>query len=246
MGVYFFATTREDLLPVLEVVEAQFEIKYVSGKWFVTPDIPIFYSALEIPNLGRCDKWGATCSSYYIIPCPQKILAEYMPNRTVPEKYTFERKIPGGSDVGGPTYVLDGLLYHEGNAVGVDFHFGGLYSGEGGPALLQGVFHKLSDTPETLALFNAYKKEIRNRWACIRESAVSLYIGPEAERLLGQGMRLAPSIQSPRGADVSPTAERIRAKTRKASAAAAKPKKKTMPKTRLNYEDSCRRLQPSY
>lgn len=252
MSVYFFATTREDLLPVLEVVEAQFEIKYVSSEWFVTPDIPVFDSAREIPDLGYC-KWGSYCSIYYIIPRSQKILVEYRPNRIVPEKYSFETGIPVGSSAGGagfcsdgPTYVLGGRLYYEGNAGGVYFISGGLYSGEGGPALLQGSLDLLSDTPESLALFNTLKKEIRNRWARIRESAVSLYIAPEAERLLGQGIRLTQSIQSPRGADVSPTAERIGPKTRKASAAAAKPKKKTMPKTRLNYEDSCRRLQPNY
>lgn len=247
MSVYFFATTQEDLLPVLEVIEAQFDIKYVSSEWFVTPDIPVSDSAREIPDLGYC-KWGNSCSSYYIIPRAQKILVEYMPNRIVPEKYSFERKIPSGNSVGGvgfgsgaPTYVLNGLLYHEGSAGGVYFRSGGLYSGEGGPALLQGSFDLLSHTPESLALFNALKKEIRRQWVRIQES----YVAPEAERLLDQGMRLAQDIQAPRGTDIPPSAERVRPKTPKTTVAAAK-SKNTKPKTRLSYEDSCRRLQPDY
>ena len=102
MGVYFFATTKEDLLPVLQYVEAQFDIKYVSGEWFVTPDIPVFTSALAIPDLGYC-KWGLWqgCSTYYIIPVVQQVLVDYMPERLGPEKYSFERRIPGEGNAGG-------------------------------------------------------------------------------------------------------------------------------------------------
>ena len=153
MGVYFFATTKEDLLPVLQYVEAQFDIKYASNRWFVTPDIPVFASALAIPDLGYC-KWGLwqSCSTYYIIPVSQQILVEYAPNGIAPEQYSFERRIPGG-----------------GNAGGVYFRSGGLYSGEGGPALLEGSLDVLSDTPESHALFNALKKEIRKRWMRVQE-----------------------------------------------------------------------------
>ena len=257
MGVYFFAT-REDLLPVLRLIEAQFDIKYVSTKWFVTPDIPVFVSALAIPDLSYCNnKWGNPDSNYFIIPRSQEILVKHIPEKhlpehIVPEQYAFEMKIPVGGNIGGvgfcsdgPTYMLDGLLYHQGNAGGVCLHSGGLYSGEGGSALLESFVDVLSDTPESLALFNVFKKEIRNRWARIRESAVSLYIAPEAERLLEQGMRLAQRIGSPRGADVAPSAERVRPKKLKAAAAEAKSKIVT-PKTRFNYEDSCRRLQSDY
>jgi len=52
--IYFYAT-KEDLLPVLQMVEQGETLKYVRTGNFTKPELDVYMHGSEIPNVGKAN-----------------------------------------------------------------------------------------------------------------------------------------------------------------------------------------------
>jgi len=171
--------TRADFEPVLHEVESALSLKYVVDEWRVKPDFPVYRSALEIPGFGIAQYASGQNMQLLVVPEDAELVWDYLPTRQVPEKYGFL-----GGQVDNPRSVI--------------FDPSSYYAGEGGPALLWGWIATISDDPDSLAIFKAFKKAIRKRFVYVDEC----YLGPEAQQMLIDGIRLTQSAGAPREQDI--------------------------------------------
>lgn len=168
----FFATP-DDIRPVLEDVESQVELRYVLAGLFESPDLKIFDSALEIPDLGRATAGDHTLIPVYVVAPRLRVVA----SRAVPQRK------------GGVRYVV------EVSAGMVDFRPGGVF--EQG-AVIDGQVGARKADAEALRIKKMFDRAIARRF----RKAKGWYLGPEAERLHEQGWRLTFSWKSPSDYDL--------------------------------------------
>jgi hypothetical protein len=84
--IRFFAT-RSDLVPVLEAIEKERDLKYVQFGWSDTQAATSFPTLTAIPNLGTASHESAiNCSSFLI--CRKQ---DAIKPRTVPGRYVFDQ-----------------------------------------------------------------------------------------------------------------------------------------------------------
>ena len=184
-SLYHYATPA-DYAPVVADVAAQLLVKYAADEWRLEPDFRVFSSPLEAPDfgLGAAPQYAGTMA-FFVLPDDCELPFKHMPHRQVPEKYGFFFRDANES-----------LAYRW-----INLHPSGYHQSEQwGEGLLQGWLATNSENPDSLAIFNAFKKSIKKRFEYFRFSGV--YVGPEAVRYFEAGGRLTEDLRRPREGDV--------------------------------------------
>lgn len=186
-SLYHYAT-RADYEPVIADVAAQVEVKYVDEEPRGDPNFPVYVSPLEAPNFDLF-KWGRSPGTMFLVfPDDVELPWEYWPHRQSliptmpPKKYLFST----ASDPNRRCITLHPSGFHK--------------SEQWGEGLLQGWLSTNSVHPDSLAIFNAFKKSIKKRFEYFRFSGV--YVGPEAVAYFNAGGRLTDDLRQPRENDV--------------------------------------------
>jgi len=184
-ALYHYAT-KADYGPLLVDVAAKLDLKYAVDEWRVKPDYRVYESPLEAPDfgIGRAPQYAGT-PSFFILPKDAELPFSHMPHREVPEKYGF---VP--SSIGEPP-----------NYRWIKFHPSGFHKSEQwGEGLLEGWIATNSQNPDSIAIFNAFKKSIKKHFKYFQFSGV--YVGPEAVKYFESGGRLSQDLRLPRESDI--------------------------------------------
>lgn len=180
--------TRADYEPVFADVAAQLAVKYAVDEWRLEPDYRVYASPFEAPDFDLF-KWGRSPgTTFFVLPEDAELPFSYRPQRQVPEKYGFDL-----SSIGEPP-----------NYRWINFHPSGFHKSEQwGEGLLQGWLATNSGHPDSLAIFNAFKKSIKKRFEYFQFSGV--YVGPEAVKYFESRGRLSDDLRRPQEADAKRT-----------------------------------------
>jgi len=184
-AIYHYASKR-DYAQVIDDVRVQLKLKYAVDEWRLEPDYRVYGSPLEAPDfgLGMAPQYAGT-KAFLVLPEDAKLPFSYRPQRQVPEKYGFDLALLG-----------DPLNYQW-----IQFRPSGLHKSEQwGEGMNEGWIATNSQHPDSLAIFNAFKKSIKKRFEYFRHSGV--YVGPEAVKYFEEGGRLTEDLRRPREWDV--------------------------------------------
>ena len=183
-SIYHFAT-KNDYSLILSDVSSQLDLKYTVNEWRLEPDFPVYQSPIEVSDFNFC-KWPNSCMTrFFVLPVNVELPFKFWASRQVPEKYGF---MP--SQIGDPP-----------NYPFVFFDPCGFYkSEEWGEGFLRGWLSTNSVHPDSLSIFNAFKKSIKKRFEYFRFSGV--YVGPEAAAYFDAGGRLTDDLRRSRENDV--------------------------------------------
>jgi len=182
--IYFFGL-KEDLVPMLELVESNGRLKYVRMGNFLKHEfkesISVFDTGAGIPILGRAtaESWVA-CESFLVCQRESPIIL---------------RSLQGSSS--GERVCVDQLA----NSDSVEFKPGGIWNED---VLLNGRIATASESQISQALMKRFKAAIRKTFSKVR----AFYVGPKALALLESGKRLTGAVQSPTEFDLAPAAEK--------------------------------------
>jgi hypothetical protein len=174
--IVFFAT-KDDLLPMLCVVEAHASLNYALAGNFQKPGLEEYSNGAEIPNLGRATCESAVSSDTYLV---------------YPRSLPIEVRVLEG-DGGAKRYCVDQLL----NPDTVGFTPAGVWNDE---VMLYGRVATASDSAGSQALMRRFHTAIKKRFARVK----GYYVGTQAYALLKAGKRLTIAEQSPREFDLVP------------------------------------------
>ena len=178
-ALYFYAI-KGDYEAVIADVAATLAVKYAVNEWRLKPDCRVYGSPLDAPDFDLF-KWPRSPGTmFFVFPESTKLPFRHRPERQVPEKYGF--------------FFQDSDEMS--NYRWVQFHPSGIYKGEqAGEGLLGGWLATNSEHPDSLAIFNAFKKSIKKRFEYFRFSGV--YVGPEAVKYFESGGRLNQDLRMP-------------------------------------------------
>jgi hypothetical protein len=170
--IRFFAL-KDDLIPVLDVVERKGPLKYtLTGNFLVAEmkgEITVFETGTDIPDLGTASgDQQAACDSFLV--CEGNVEIRL-------------RRIRGND---GDRVCVDQLV----NADTVTFTPGGIWNGD---VVLSGRVATVSDTVVAQTLMRRFKSAIKKTFTKVG----AYYIGPNALTLLKSGRRLTDAVQSP-------------------------------------------------
>lgn len=173
---------------MIQDVAVQLAVKYTVDEWLLEPNHRVYASPLDAPNFDLF-KWGRSPGTmFFVLPNDGKLPFKHMPQRQVPEKYGFFFE------------NADETLDYR----WISFHPSGFYKSEElGEGLLQGNLSTNSNHSDSLAIFNAFKKSIKNRFEYFQYSGV--YVGPEAVNYFESGGRLTDDLRSPISRDIKRT-----------------------------------------
>lgn len=178
-SIYHFAT-KNDYATVFADVSSKLDIKYVMNEWRIEPDFRVYTSPLEVHDF-NIFKWPNTCGDtrFLVLPIDTELPFKYWASRQVPAKYGFM-----------PIQIEDPPNYQF-----VFFDPSGFHkSEEWGEGLIPGWISTNSEHPDSLAIFNAFKKSIRKHF----ERIGVYYVGPEAAQYLDSGGRLGNDLRATR------------------------------------------------
>lgn len=189
-SIYHYATPA-DYEAVFADVAGQLAVKYVDDESRVDSNFPMYTTPLEAPQFG-IHPWPQTPNlTLLVFPADAELPWEYWPHRqsldpaTPPKKYLF-------------------FTEKDPNRRCITFHPSGFHKSEQwGEGLLQGWLATNSGHPDSLAIFNAFKKSIKKRFEYFRFSGV--YVGPEAVKYFEAGGRLSDDLRSPKDRDAKRT-----------------------------------------
>ena len=175
MQTMFFAT-RQDLIPVIEQVEAKRSLKYVLTGLLHSPELTTYNSALDSPHLGIASHESAINGDNYLVldradqvsirPCPQ--------------------------NAGGTRYAVDQAQ----NPRTICFLHGGRFADD---VILYGRVGTISDHDYSVSLYRLFYAAIRKHFSKLK----AFYVGNEAKKLCDSGFRLTQAVQSPKEYDLS-------------------------------------------
>ena len=176
--ILFFAL-KEDLVPVLALLESKGALQYILTGNFLKRDFKqiVFTTGVQIPNLGKAtaDQW---------IGCEAFLVCE-------PETAINLRTLQGYD--GNERICVDQFA----NPDSVTFTPGGIWNED---IVLNGCVGTASESQASQALMKRFHSAIKNTFS----KAKAFYVGPKALRLLESGKRLAGAVQSPRELDLIP------------------------------------------
>ena len=183
-SIYHYGT-KADYAPVIADVAAQIEVKYTVDEWRLEPDFRVYQSPLIALDFGASRApFDAGTVAFFVLPENAKLPFGHMPHRQVPEKYGF---------------VPTSIPYPPNNQW-VQFRPSGFHQTEQwGEGLLEGWIATNSVHPDSLFIFNAFKKSIKKRFEYFKHSGV--YVGPEAVKYFESGGRLTQDLRQPREGD---------------------------------------------
>jgi hypothetical protein len=176
--IHFFAL-RDDLLPVLKLVESKGPLKYTPTGNFLGSDVEqgirVFHTAEEIPNLGkaRADSSGA-CQHFLVCEAETPINLRIV-----------------GKD--GERVCVDQLA----NPDSVTCNPGGIWNED---VVLSGSIGTASDSEVSQALMKRFHAAMKKTFTKVK----GYHIGPKALTLLEAGKRLTDAVQSPPKFDLIP------------------------------------------
>lgn len=189
-SIYYYAT-KADCEQVIVDVAAQIAVKYVDDEPRVDPNFPVYPTPLNAPQFGICRWPQSPGMTFLIFPEDAELPYEYWPNRQTLE--------PGGV----PKRYLFSVT-QKSNYRCIVFHPSGFHQSEDwGEGLLQGWLATNSENPDSIAIFNAFKKSIKKRFEYFPFSGV--YVGPEAVKYFESGGRLTQDLRRPREGDAKRT-----------------------------------------
>jgi len=162
--------TRNDLLDLLNEVEATRPIHYAEAGMFDSPELMVYPSALNIPSLGEIHVQESVQGRILLIADA----AVQFVVRPVPQRR------------GGTRFAIDQKL----NPDSVALFPGGQFDSH---TLLAGNFGTCTDSEASSSLLGTVEASIRKRWVEIKSYA----IGPEAASVLDAGGRLTANLRSP-------------------------------------------------
>jgi hypothetical protein len=166
-ATYLYAT-RADMEPGLNAVEGQKALQYVRRGLFESPQVQVVSSALEIPDLGFARVGDLILANrYLVLDASLEVKIREVPQRR-----------------GGVRYAIDEVA----NPTGMIFVPGGLYEGREDRYLIVGEVVATGD-PRSHELYRLFVPLLVKGFTKIK----SYYVGPEALRLLREGVRLTHS-----------------------------------------------------
>jgi hypothetical protein len=169
MQLHFYAT-KDDLLPLVAIVERKVALDYVLTGNFLTDAVVQYGSIQDIPNLGHATRESASGNAQFLV-----VMKGHRVN---------VRTLPG---INGKTrYLIDQLA----NQSSLMFQPGGFW---GDDILLHGRVGTVHTDGISKELMKRFSGAIRKSFCRIK----AFWVGPEAERLLDAGMRLTIAEQSP-------------------------------------------------
>jgi hypothetical protein len=173
--VLFFAT-RDDLLPVLDLLERKSAIKYVRVGNFPSANLDTYLAGADIPNLGRAGaESSGGCDTFLV--CARDLAVQVRPIELTS---------------GGRLFAIDQLE----NPDTVALTAGGIWKPD---VLLNGRVATGSDTAAAQSLMRLFQSAIKKTFVKIK----AFHVGPEAVLMLDSGKRLAGAEQSPRTLDLA-------------------------------------------
>lgn len=175
-----YYATRADHEPVIADVAAQLAVKYAVDEWRLEPDYRVYTSPLDAPDF-ECFKWVRSPGTrFFVLAEDADLPFSHMPQRQVPEKYGFDLSYIGEP----PNYRW------------VQLHPSGFHKSEQwGEGLLRGWLATNSGHPDSLAIFNAFKKSIKKHFEYFPHSGV--YVGLNAVKYFEAGGRLTEDLRHP-------------------------------------------------
>jgi len=175
--VLFFAT-KEDIVPILLLVEANGPLKYERKGNFLKADIDsicIFNSGVEIPTLGRATANSShACETYLVADSGTPITLNFLRGNNGVERVSVDQRL---------------------NPDTVTFTAGGVWNEE---ILLHGRVATASESDTAQTLIKRFQSAIKKHFTKVR----AFYVGPQAMESLARGVRLTISAQSPRSIDL--------------------------------------------
>jgi hypothetical protein len=181
--VFYHCAVRLDYEPIFADVAQQLAVKYAADEWRLNPDHRVYVSPLEAPDfgIGHAPQAAGT-TAFLVLPENAPLPFSHMPERQVPEKYGL-------------------IATTEERYQWIYFRPSGFHkSTQWGEGLLRGWLSTNSKHPDSLAIFNAFKKSIKKRFEYF--SFAGVYVGPEAVRYFESGGRLNEDLRNPREWDV--------------------------------------------
>lgn len=169
MATYFFAT-KGDLRPLVKIEDQQ-RLKYVVCGMSEVPQFKQYNSLLEIENLGIAFKGKHEQEpSYFIFKSNARIEIEVIPQKKGRARYSCANQI---------------LNPHT-----IVFRPGGFFEDV---CLIDGEVSTISTHPKSIQIYNSFVREIKQHFRKIK----SYYVGPEAAKLLDEGIRLTANVRAP-------------------------------------------------
>jgi hypothetical protein len=177
-SIYHYAT-RVDYEPVIADIAAQLEVKYTVEEWLIKPEFRVYQSPLGAPDFGFSKTpFYAGLTNFLILAKDAPLPFGHMPERQVPQKHgLFPSIMP--RDYRWIFFRASGLNESE----------------QWGEGLLEGWLSTNSTHPDSLAIFNAFKKTIKKRFEYFKYSGV--YVGSEAAKYFESGGRLTQDLRQP-------------------------------------------------
>lgn len=177
MKQILFYATREDLLPILESVEADRLLKYARAGRYLQTNPQLFLSGASIPKLGTANNDSSIgCESYLILDQSADIEVR-------PVKQTD----------GTTNYHVDQLV----NPDSVVITAGGIRASH---VYLHGRIATASDSAQSQDLMKLFAPAFRKHFKKIK----AFWVGPHALHELESGARLTPAVSSPSEFDLKP------------------------------------------
>jgi hypothetical protein len=167
-----FFATADDLLPVFESVESRRTVLYTLSGHVTEKNVMSFSSGAQLPTL-RMPMTEANASS-----CPAYLVSEVGAEIALRE-------------ISSNVWAIDQLA----NSDTTMLQHGGMY---GNSVLLHGRVASASKTKTSTSLQRAFDSAIKKHFVRIQ----SFYVGPQAEKLLDNGIRLTMGALSPREYDL--------------------------------------------
>lgn len=173
----FFAI-EDDLYPILELIEEEFDIKYVLMGSFESNDLQKYLTFRAIPKLGQTDfgGWLGLDQGYMIISKDYSIKVREVEQRK-----------------GGVRYLIDSLK----NPDSFELSTGGIYTKKE-RVIIAGRTAIISEYTFANAVYRLLSSKIKKKFKRIG----GYYVGPKAEEKLKAGWRLVQNEGSPREYDL--------------------------------------------
>jgi hypothetical protein len=168
---------KDDLLPMLELVESKGALKYARMGNFARQEIKdgisVFDTGAGIPNLGKASADStAACEAFLVCEGDTPVNLR---------------------NVQGERVCVDQLA----NPDSVEFRPGGIWNED---VVLHGRIATVSDSEISKALMKRFQAAVKKTFSKVK----AFYVGPKALALLESGKRLTISAQSPREFDLTP------------------------------------------
>lgn len=175
MSCKCFVATRNDLEPGLRAIEGRFPLKYIKGSSWETPDVPIYASALDIPDLGIVSSgiMNDPADILWVMPASAEFVVKKVKLTAGGIVYSWDyRDNPSA-------FLMWPGGWYEGNLLG-----GGTCPTEFNP-------------PETVDIHRAFMRRLTRGFVKLigcsmngRSKRISWWVGPEALQALDAGTRL--------------------------------------------------------